>query len=180
MKLQLVFTFLFASIFSVGYAQVNRPLLLNQSDLIIRKGGKYIYEEKGFNFDELGHIIESDTEAFDIYTKAVRKQRSSRNTLYAFFITAGLSAGAILLHDYGTNGSDPNYFFLATGAILGTVSLVLILPLYLIQIPLTWGFKRKSITTFNQNRILDKGFNKETGNISLRLANKGIGIIYSF
>ena len=113
------------------------------------------------------------------YNKALRKKRAAKRTLNAFLITAGLSVVLISLNSKIDNGSEPNYFLLSSGLILGTVSVV-ILPLYLIQVPLTWKFTKRSIDIFNQNTILVKGYKKDSSYLQFGISNNGVGLAYNF
>lgn len=137
---------------------------------------RYEYKGKLYKKQELGIIYKDNSESIEVFEKANRQKRISRNLFYygvgSFVLGNGLIFQGI--------SDDFNVGLLVSGLLIGyTLGPTLLI----VAIPFRFGSSRnyrKAIDLYNFNYIEINGYEKDQSSFDLKISGNGLGLIYSF
>ena len=142
---------------------------LGQAELMSKKGSKYYYKNKIYNYKELGTVYAGHDEALEIYMSGRGNIRGANVMAYTglgmILLGVAMASGGRL--DGGILGG----FSIATGVLLEVIGLI----------PRGIGKSKlsKAMKTFNFDMIERHGYNTDPS-LSFGMTRNGIGLVYQF
>ncbi|MDF1694502.1 MAG: hypothetical protein P1U56_01635 [Saprospiraceae bacterium] len=145
--------------------------LVGQTDLIQKKGSKYLYKEKIYRCQDLGVVLRNNPEAYQVYLSS-RKTTSIANTMLYGGIASSLTGLVIGSNaEKFSRNATATLLFLGGGVIAAIFSLI---PRGIANSKLL-----KSIKIFNFQEIEQNGYQLQS-NGQLHQVDHGIGFVFNF
>ncbi len=161
------------------FSQTDSLAFKAKSQLIVKEDGKYRYDNSIYAYEELSYLLELYPESFKYYNRAITQKRWARRTCNFALVSGGL---AVLIFYRADSIGFNNRSFIPlalTGAGMLLITSIL-LPVFLIQRVFKNKYRKKSISIFNQNEIIEKGYNSDSSYFQFRMTDNGAGLVYHF
>lgn len=174
------FIFSFVSLIHAQHDKQRDSLnYIGQSQLIFKEGKKYTHDYQTYKYEDLENILETHPESFKYYNKALIKKKWSKIATNTLIASSASTAILIWLASRENFNSGAFAQLAITGALTWVVSIILI-PISITQYTLKMKYRKRSIQSYNEQEIIEKGYKKDASYLQFGITENGVGLVYNF